>query len=56
MDKILKLLKNGPKVINVGLKSFYEANQTQNVSSVHVDWAPPGSGDKELIKLLDKLI
>lgn len=56
MDKILELLKNGPKVINVGLKSFYDANQAQNVSSVHVDWTPPGRGDNEIIKLLDKLI
>ncbi|MHA2366352.1 MAG: fdrA domain protein [Candidatus Hodarchaeales archaeon] len=50
------LLKEDPIIINIGLKSFHEANKDQEMKSVHVEWTPPAGGDKELLKLLDKLI
>ncbi len=43
------------KIINVGLKSFYEDLKTQKAAAVHVDWKPPAGGDPELAKLLSKL-
>lgn len=50
------LLSEGPKVINIGLRSFYEASETQGIKVVHIDWKPPAQGDIETIKLLDRLL
>jgi hypothetical protein len=43
------------KIINVGLKSFYDDLKTQKADAVHVDWRPPAGGDQELARLLTKL-
>jgi len=50
------LLKNGPKVINIGLRSFFEACESQGTPSVHIQWQPPAQGNQELLHLLDKLL
>lgn len=55
-SKLNKLLSNGPRIINIGLITFFEATQIQGITSVHIQWEPPAQGDPELIKLLDKLI
>ena len=55
-DKIDKLLSDGPKVINIGLRSFFEACESQGISSVHIQWQPPAQGNQELLHLLDKLL
>jgi len=49
-------LLNKPVIINIGLKSFHEDNQEQNVTSVHVDWQPAAGGDKELEKMLKQIL
>ena len=54
--RLNRLLSDGPKVINIGLISFFEANRIQGIPAVHVRWEPPAQGDPELIELLDKLI
>ncbi len=36
-----KLLKQGPRVINIGLQSFFDALKQQETRAVHVDWRPP---------------
>jgi FdrA protein len=43
------------KVINVGVKIFYDSLKEQGVEVIHVDWRPPAGGDKELLKLLEML-
>lgn len=49
------ILKQKLKVINVGVKLFYEALKAQGVATVHVSWQPPAGGDLRMVKLLEKL-
>ena len=44
-----------PKLINVGLRSFYDSVRAQGADVAHVDWRPPAGGDPELARLLAKL-
>ncbi len=55
-EKIDELLSFGPKVLNIGLRSFHDASETQGIPTVHIQWEPPAQGDKELLYLLDKLL
>ncbi|MFX0183140.1 MAG: fdrA domain protein [Candidatus Hodarchaeota archaeon] len=55
-NKIEEMLVNGPKVLNIGLESFYESMKTQGIPILHIDWEPPAQGDAELIALLEKLL
>ena len=55
-EKTDNLLAQGPKVINIGLRSFFEACESQGVPSVHIQWQPPAQGNQELFHLLDKLL
>ncbi len=50
-----KLLDAELKVINIGVKTFYDSLRDQGVEVIHVDWRPPASGELELAKLLEKL-
>ena len=43
------------KVINIGVKTFYDVLKEQGVRVIHVDWRPPAGGDKNLTELLEKL-
>ena len=43
-------------VINVGLGTFAESLEDQQIEVEQVDWVPPAGGDKELADLLDKLL
>ncbi|HNS67687.1 MAG TPA: hypothetical protein PK411_07430 [Mesotoga infera] len=49
-----KLLKDGPKVINIGIEQFYIDHKACEVPTVRVDWKPP-LADKELLGKLKKL-
>ncbi len=44
-----------PKLVNVGLRSFYDSVRAQGADVAHVDWRPPAGGDPELARLLAKL-
>jgi hypothetical protein len=55
-NQIDELLNNGPKVINIGLQSFFEATKIQGIPTVHIKWEPPAQGNQELIHLLNKLL
>lgn len=44
-----------PKLINVGLRSFYDSVCAQGADVTHVDWRPPAGGDPELARLLATL-
>ena len=45
-----------PRIINIGLASFYEALTAQNVKAVQLEWRPPVQQKKEIASLLDSLL
>ncbi|WP_434778259.1 acyl-CoA synthetase FdrA [Neisseria sp. Ec49-e6-T10] len=49
------LIQDGPKVINIGLRSFADDLLKSKANVVQVNWAPPAGGDEQLIKALDQL-
>jgi hypothetical protein len=55
MDKIPDITKNEPRVVNMGLRSFYESMKDQEVPVIHMDWKPPAGGKKHLLEILKKL-
>lgn len=55
-SKVNKLLTEGPKVINIGLRSFFESSNNQGIPVVHIKWEPPAHGNQELVFLLEKLL
>lgn len=52
-EKLVAMLKNKPKVINIGLKSFAEVTAKFGCDVVQYDWMPPAGGDITLIKALN---
>jgi len=51
-----ELLNEPMIVINLGLKTFAESLEQQQVELVQIDWAPPAGGDKIMADLLDELL
>ncbi len=49
------LLKDGLRVINVGLDVFKDALEDQGVKTVHVKWEVPAKGDEKIIGILKKM-
>ncbi|MCE5201356.1 MAG: hypothetical protein LLF78_02425 [Synergistaceae bacterium] len=47
----LRILKDGPKVVNFGIEAFHEDQKAQNVPSVHVDWKPSAMSSSLMEKL-----
>ena len=56
MNKIDELLSTEPRVLNIGLKSFFDSCKTQGIPTVQIHWEPPAQGDHELIKILEKIL
>ena len=54
-DKLLKMLSEKPRIINIGLKSFAEVADEFGCQVVQFDWTPPAGGNVEMIKTLDFL-
>ena len=54
-DKLMQMLSEKPKIINVGLKSFAEVCEEFGCEVVQYDWMPPAGGDIKLIKTLNFL-
>ena len=54
--KIKRLLQDGPRVINVGLKDFARDLKDQGVETVEIDWRPPKPQDEEMKRLLEQLL
>ena len=50
------LLHTSLIVIAMGLSSFVESLEQQEVDVVRVDWTPPAGGDKDMADLLEKLL
>ncbi len=55
MDTLDALFRSKPKVINIGLKTFADSIRSQGGDVQHVDWSPPGSGNPEIIHVLNRL-
>ena len=41
-----------PRVINIGISTFYEALVSQKVKAVQLDWRPPVKQSREMEELL----
>ena len=54
-DKMLRMLSEKPKVVNIGLPSFADVCREFGCETVQFDWAPPAGGNLELIKVLNFL-
>ena len=49
------LLRDGPIVINVGIREFAESVVEQEAPVVHVEWSPPHELPQDLADLLKEL-
>lgn len=54
-DRVIKLISDKPKVINIGLKHFAETVKKYESDVVQYNWSPIAGGDKRLAKILEKL-
>lgn len=54
-EKLLELLSEKPRIINVGLKSFADVAEKYGCQVVQYDWMPPAGGNLELIRVLNFL-
>jgi hypothetical protein len=52
---IASLFRDGPKVVNLGIREFAESLAMQNGTVVHVDWHPPAPLESDLAALLEEL-
>jgi hypothetical protein len=50
-----ELLRDGPRVVNLGLEAFAQALRAAGAQVVSTDWRPPAGGDPALAWLLDSL-
>jgi FdrA protein len=50
------LLEGAPVFINIGVRDFADSLREQGYEVVHVDWSPPAGGDREMSRLLDRLL
>ncbi|KUK59061.1 MAG: hypothetical protein XD80_0399 [Synergistales bacterium 53_16] len=53
-ERLQDLLKNGPKVINIGVEQFALDLEEQEVPTVQMDWRPP-QVESDLLSKLKKL-
>jgi hypothetical protein len=51
----MKILEKRPRIINVGLRSFYDSLRAQGADAIQVEWRPPAGGDFELASMLSDL-
>lgn len=56
MVEARKLFNTELKVINVGLKIFYEDLKKQGIKAVQVNYQPPPKLEKELKEKLEELL
>jgi hypothetical protein len=56
VEKILRLLSSGLRVINVGLEVFNDALKAQGVNVVQVSWELPPKLEKEYEDILSKML
>jgi len=50
------MYRKEPRVINIGIKKFYDALILQNVKVVQIEWHPVKQQSEEILDLLNKLL
>ncbi len=55
MNNIQRLLRETPRVVNVGIEQFGLTLQEAGVPVISVQWRPPAGGDQTIIVLLNQL-
>ncbi len=45
-----------PRIVNLGIQTFYEALLAQDVECVQIEWTPPIKQDAEMENLLDQYL
>jgi hypothetical protein len=55
-EKINALLQKPIIAVNIGLESFAQSLQEQDVEVAHLSWTPPAGGDQEMMDILDSLL
>ena len=55
-EKIKQLLNTPIVAVNIGVKSFADNLEKQNVEVVQVSWKPQAGGDHEMMDILDDLL
>ncbi|MCL2563017.1 MAG: fdrA domain protein [Oscillospiraceae bacterium] len=55
MNKVNELFAKELKVVNLGVKSFYEDLKAQQKQVVHVEWKPVAGGNQRLADMLKLL-
>ncbi len=56
MSEARKIFNTELKVINVGLKIFYDDIKRQGVKAVHVNYQPPPKLEEDLAAKLEELL
>ena len=51
-----ELLRDDPVFINIGVAEFAESLRREGFEVINLRWSPPARGDREMAKLLDKLL
>ena len=45
-----------PRIVNLGIQTFYDALVAQGATCVQLDWTPPARQDAEMETLLDQYL
>lgn len=51
-----KLFDNKLKIINIGTNHFLQSFKQQGVETIQIKWTPPATKNKNISKLLEKLL
>jgi len=54
-SKILELFNSEIKVINLGIPSFAEDLERQNIKVIKVNWRPTALGNEKVVNLLNRI-
>lgn len=54
-SRIAALLHEGPRVLNVGVRTFADTLEAVGATYLHIDWQPPAQGDPEIGRILAML-
>ncbi len=54
-NAVATLLQDGPRVLNVGVRTFADTLAAVSAPHRHVEWQPPAQGDTELGAILARL-
>lgn len=55
MGKVNELFNSNLNVLNIGIETFKETLNQQQVSTTHLEWKPVAGGDQEATALIEKL-